>query len=45
MKQVLTGCVLLLTAGAASAQLMECIDAKGAKTFAQVLSARHGKRK
>ncbi len=35
MRQVLTGCVLLLTAGAAAAQLMECIDAKGAKTFAQ----------
>ena len=34
MRQVLTGCVLLLTAGAAAAQLMECIDAKGAKTFA-----------
>lgn len=34
MRQVLTGCVLLLAAGAASGQLMECIDAKGAKTFA-----------
>ena len=29
MKQVLTGCVSLLTAGAAAAQLIECIDAKG----------------
>ena len=34
MRQMLTGCVLLLAAGAAAAQLMECIDAKGAKTFA-----------
>jgi hypothetical protein len=35
MRQILTGCVLLLAAGAASGQLMECVDAKGAKTFAQ----------
>ena len=35
MKQLLTGCVLLLTAGAATAQIMECIDAKGSKTMAQ----------
>jgi hypothetical protein len=35
MKQLLTGCILLLTAGAAAAQIMECIDAKGNKTMAQ----------
>ena len=35
MKQLLTGCVLLLTAGAAAGQIMECVDAKGAKTMAQ----------
>jgi hypothetical protein len=34
MRQILTGCVLLLAAGAAPGQMMECIDAKGAKTFA-----------
>ena len=35
MKQLLTGCVLLLAAGAAAGQIMECIDAKGSKTMAQ----------
>ena len=35
MRQLLTGCVLLLTAGAAAGQIMECIDAKGSKTMAQ----------
>ena len=35
MRQLLTGCALLLAAGAATAQIMECIDAKGAKTMAQ----------
>ena len=35
MKQLLTGCVLLLMAGAAAGQIMECIDAKGNKTMAQ----------
>ena len=34
MRPMLTGCVLLLTAGTAAGQLMECVDAKGAKTFA-----------
>jgi hypothetical protein len=35
MKRLLTGCALLLTAGAAGAQVMECYDAKGTKTIAQ----------
>lgn len=37
MKRLLTGYVLamLLTAGTAAAQVMECFDAKGAKTIAQ----------
>ncbi len=35
MRQILTGCVLLLAAGAAAGQVMECFDAKGAKTIAQ----------
>jgi len=35
MRQVLTGCVLLLVAGAAAAQVMECYDAKGTKSIAQ----------
>ncbi len=35
MKRLLTGCLLLLTAGAATGQIMECIDAKGGKTMAQ----------
>ena len=35
MKQLLTGCVLLLAAGAATGQVMECFDAKGTKTIAQ----------
>ena len=39
MKQLLTGCVLLLMAGAAAGQIMECIDAKGNKTMAQFCPA------
>jgi hypothetical protein len=35
MRQILTGCVLFLAAGTAAAQVMECFDAKGAKTIAQ----------
>jgi hypothetical protein len=35
MRQLLTGCALLLAAGAAAGQVMECFDAKGTKTIAQ----------
>jgi len=35
MKQLLAGCVLLMAAGAAAAQVMECFDVKGTKTIAQ----------
>ena len=35
MKQLLTGCVLLMAAGSAAAQVMECFDVKGTKTIAQ----------
>ena len=35
MKKILTGCVLMLAAGTAAAQVMECVDAKGTKTIAQ----------
>jgi hypothetical protein len=35
MRQVMTGCMLLLIAGAAAAQVMECYDAKGTKSIAQ----------
>ncbi len=35
MRRLFTGCLLLLAAGAASGQVMECIDAKGTKTYAQ----------
>jgi hypothetical protein len=35
MRKVILGCLLLLTAGAAIGQIMECVDAKGTKTFAQ----------
>jgi hypothetical protein len=35
MRQILTGCVLLLAAGAAAGQVMECVDAKGNKSVAQ----------
>lgn len=34
-RQMLTGCVLLLAAGAAAGQVLECVDAKGNKTVAQ----------
>jgi hypothetical protein len=35
MRRMLTGCVLMLVAGAVAGQVMECIDAKGNKTIAQ----------
>jgi hypothetical protein len=35
MRRLLTGCALLLAAGAAAGQVMECFDAKGTKTIAQ----------
>ena len=35
MKQLITGCILMLAAGVSAGQIMECIDAKGAKTMAQ----------
>jgi hypothetical protein len=35
MSRLLTGFALLLAAGAASGQMVECIDAKGNRTFAQ----------
>src|SRR3954454_14694230 len=35
MRQVMTGCMLLLIAGAAAAQGMECYDAKGSKSIAE----------
>jgi hypothetical protein len=35
MRQILTGVALLLAAGAAAGQVMECFDAKGVKTIAQ----------
>ena len=35
MKRLLTGCAALLLAGAAAGQIMECVDAKGNKEYAQ----------
>jgi hypothetical protein len=35
MKKMLTGCALLLVAGTAAGQVMECFDAKGNKSVAQ----------
>jgi hypothetical protein len=35
MRLLLTGCMLWLAAGAAAGQMMECINANGAKTYAQ----------
>jgi len=35
MKRLTAGCALLLLTGVAAGQVMECIDAKGAKTIAQ----------
>jgi hypothetical protein len=35
MRRMLIGCTLLLATGAATAQVMECIDAKGTKTITQ----------
>jgi hypothetical protein len=39
MKKLMIGGVLLLAAGAAAGQVMECIDAKGSKTIAQFCPA------
>ncbi len=36
MNTLLTGCVAMLFTGVASAQIMECVDAKGNKEYAQV---------
>ncbi len=35
MKRLLLGCLGILAAGAAAAQVLECVDAKGRKEFAQ----------
>ena len=35
MKRFLIGCAAILAAGAAAAQVMECVDAKGRKEYAQ----------
>lgn len=35
MKRLLTGCVAMLVAGAAAGQILECVDAKGSKEYAQ----------
>ena len=35
MKRLLTGCAALLWAGAAAGQILECVDAKGNKEYAQ----------
>ena len=35
MRKILTGCVLLLAASGATAQILECVDAKGNKSVAQ----------
>jgi hypothetical protein len=35
MKRLLTGCAALLVAGAAAGQILECVDAKGNKEYAQ----------
>ena len=35
MKRLLTGCIAMLLASAAAAQILECVDAKGKKEFAQ----------
>jgi hypothetical protein len=35
MKRLLTGCAALLWAGAAAGQIVECVDAKGNKEYAQ----------
>ena len=36
MKRLLTGCAAMLLAGAAAGQIMECVDVKGNKEYAQV---------
>ncbi len=36
MKRLLTGCAALLWAGAAAGQILECVDAKGNKEYAQI---------
>ena len=35
MKQLLTGCIAMLLASTAAGQILECVDAKGRKEFAQ----------
>jgi hypothetical protein len=35
MKRLLTGCAAMLVAGAAFGQILECVDAKGNKEYAQ----------
>ena len=35
MKRLLIGCAAILAAGAAAGQVMECVDAKGKKEYAQ----------
>jgi hypothetical protein len=35
MRKTIWGCLLLLTAGTAASQVMECVDAKGTKSYAQ----------
>src|ERR1035437_4322401 len=35
MKRLLTGCAAMLVAGAAAGQILECVDAKGNKEYAQ----------
>ncbi len=35
MKRLLIGCVAILAAGAAAGQVLECVDAKGKKEYAQ----------
>lgn len=36
MKRLLTGCAAFLWAGAAAGQILECVDAKGYKEYAQI---------
>ena len=35
IKRLFVGCVVLLAAGATTAQVLECVDAKGKKEYAQ----------
>ncbi len=36
MKRLLIGCAAILAAGAAAGQVLECVDAKGKKEYAQI---------